>query len=134
MITIMKLLLLILLALAANPRSQVLATESRWLQAIDMRDAGTLAGILAPGFVHITYRGQLRGRGAELELVTRPKPYVQRTGAQTVDVLDTVAIVHGINSISQGGHIVLRLRYTDVYVRLGGTWKAASAQETAISP
>lgn len=34
---VMRLLLFILLAMAADPRSQVLATESRWVQAIDTR-------------------------------------------------------------------------------------------------
>lgn len=134
MIAVMRLLLFLLLAMAADPRSQVLSTESRWVHAIDTRDAGKISAILAPGFVHVTYRGQLRRRNAELALVTRPKPYVQHTSAQTVDVLGTIAIVHGINDISQGGHIVLRLRYTDVYALLDGTWKAVSAQETAISP
>lgn len=131
----MKLLLLALLAAASlDPRSAVLATESRWLQAIDTQNASALAAILAPGFVHTNFKGTVREREAELQLVKQPKPYVQRTSGQTVDVLGTVAVVHGINTISQQGQVVLRLRYTDVYELLGGSWKAVSAQETAISP
>lgn len=49
-----------------------------------------------------------------------------------MDFAGDVAIVHGINTIVQGGRIVLRLRYTDVFFEERGKWKAISAQETAI--
>lgn len=111
----------------------VLLTESRWLHAIDTRDARALAGILAADFEHTTFRGALRDRSTELRLVVQPKPYRQHTSGQTVEVLGSAAVVHGVNTISEHGQVVLRLRYTDVYELRGGKWMAVSAQETAIT-
>ncbi|HLI97867.1 MAG TPA: nuclear transport factor 2 family protein [Candidatus Baltobacteraceae bacterium] len=123
-----------LLVAALDPHSAVLATESRWVHAAYARDPAALARILAPDFVHTTYRGDVRNRSAELRLVTQPKPFEEHTSGQTVDVLGTVAVVHGLNTITEGGKIVLRLRYTDVYELREGRWMAVSAQETAVSP
>lgn len=117
----------------APPQARaVLRQEQHWLQAIRHRDARTLAGILAPNFVHITYQGRVKYREQELASVKQPKPYTQRTSEQTVDFIGEGAIVHGINAISAQGKILLKLRYTDVYSKASGHWIAVSAQETAI--
>lgn len=52
---------------------------------------------------------------------------------QTFDFAGSVAVVHGVNTITRA-HKVSRERYTDVYVNQNGTWLALSAQETAIAP
>ena len=51
---------------------------------------------------------------------------------QTVDFTHNVAIVHGLNTISQSERVILELRYTDVYTKDGNTWRPISAQETPI--
>ncbi len=118
----------------ASPTAQaVLATEGRWVQAIDHQDATTLAAILGDNFVHTNYQGRVSYRDQELKRVLKPKPYRQNTSEQTVDVVGTVAIVHGLNTITQNGRTVLRLRYTDVYAQRSGKWRAVCAQETAIA-
>jgi ketosteroid isomerase-like protein len=118
-------------AASADPQAvAVLNTEARWVQAIGARDAKALAQILAPNFVHVTYRGDIRFREQELAMVKRPKPYKQSTGYQTVDFYGNTAIVHGVNTITQNGKTVMWLRYTDVYAKHNGRWQAVSAQET----
>lgn len=117
----MKLLFFVIALAVVDPRIGVLATESRWVHAIETKDAGTLAGVLAPNFVHVNYRGVVTDRQTELELVTHPKRYTQHTSGQTVTVLGTVAVVHGVNTITQAGTVVLRLRYT----RTCMIWKTA---------
>lgn len=109
----------------------VLDTEANWLKAIDARDPKALSAILADNFVHITYQGEMRYKEQELALVKKPKTYKQQTEMQTVDFAGSnVAIVHGVNIISAGHAVLMFLRYTDVYVKQGATWKALSAQET----
>lgn len=118
---------------SADPRAvAVLQTESHWVKALAARDTNAVAKILAPNFVHVNYRGVVQYREAALAAVKQPKPYTQNLQSQTVDFAGDVAIVHGINTIVQGGRIVLRLRYTDVFFEERGKWKAISAQETAI--
>ena len=111
----------------------VLDVERAWVNAVAHRDAKALAGILSENFVHVNYQGKMRHRKEELTLVLMPKPYSQNTSEQTVDFAGDTAIVHGINTIKQGALVVLRLRYTDVYVKDGTTWRALSAQETPIA-
>jgi ketosteroid isomerase-like protein len=83
-------------AASADPQAvAVLNTEARWVHAISARDAKALAQILAPNFVHVTYRGDIRFREQELALVKRPKPYKQSTSYQTVDFYGSTALVHG---------------------------------------
>lgn len=119
---------------SAPPQAQaVLGVEQRWLVAIAKHDAKALGAILAENFVHVDYRGTLSYREDALADVGKAKPYVQKTDEQSVDLFGNSAIVHGVNAIWQGGKVVLRLRYTDVYQHLNGRWLAVSAQETQIA-
>lgn len=117
---------------SASPKAiAVLDTEAKWLKAVDTRDPNMLAQILADNFMHVTYQGQIRLRDQEVALAEKRKPYKQSTSYQTVDFpSSTVAVVHGIDTITQGGKPVMWLRYTDVYVNEHGHWRALSAQET----
>jgi hypothetical protein len=121
---------------SADPEAiAVLDQEQRWLQAVAKHDATVLGKILADNFVHTNYRGVVSYREQELANVTKPKPYTEATSEQTVDFAGkNAAVVHGLNTISQGGKVVMRLRYTDVYVKQNGRWMALSAQETQVSP
>lgn len=121
---------------SADPQAiAVLDQEQRWVKASANRDAAALGKILAENFVHIDYRGVLSYREQELANVGKPKAYTQTTGEQTVDfAAPTVAVVHGLRTFSEKGKVVLRLRYTDVYVNQRGRWMALSAQETAVTP
>lgn len=120
---------------SASPQAiAVLDQEQRWVQAAAKGDATALGKILAGNFVHTNYRGVVTYREQELANVTKPKMYTEATSEQTVDFpAATVAVVHGLNTISQSGKVVLLLRYTDVYVRNNGGWMALSAQETPVT-
>jgi len=123
------------IAASASPEAiAVLDQEQRWVQAAATQNAGLLGKILAQNFVHINYRGAVTYREQELANVRKPKPYTEATSEQTVDFAGpTVAVVHGLNTISQRSKVVLQLRYTDVYVKQNGAWKAMSAQETQVT-
>ncbi|MGB6986992.1 MAG: nuclear transport factor 2 family protein [Candidatus Aquilonibacter sp.] len=120
---------------SADPEAiAVLDQEQRWLQAVAKHDATALGKILADNFVHTNYRGVLSYREQELANVIKPKPYSESTSEQTVDFAGkNAAVVHGLNTVSQGGKVILRLRYTDVYVKQNGRWMALSTQETPVS-
>ncbi len=135
-LTVALFMLLVPVAAFASISAQaqaVLATEARWTRAVEDHDPAALGAILATNFVHTNYQGRVRYRDDELKLVREPKPYRQNTSEQTVDFVGTAAVVHGLNTITESGRAVLRLRYTDVYALRNGTWIAVSAQETAIS-
>ena len=121
---------------SARPQAQaVLATEARWLKASVEGDAKTLGTILAENWVHINYQGKLLYREDALAAMKKPLPYKQALSEQTVDFAGNIAIVRGVNTVTdKTGAVVLRLRYADVYVFENKKWMAISAQETVMKP
>jgi hypothetical protein len=128
-------LLLLACNVGASDQSAVAAIlrqEQNWLGAYHHHDAKTLGAILADGFVHVNYLGEMRDRSEELSAVPGPVSFEERTSQQTVCLVGGVAIVHGLNTITEKGKVVARLRYGDIYVLEGGVWRALSAQETVV--
>jgi hypothetical protein len=50
---------------------------------------------------------------------------------QIVDIAGNTAVVHGVNTLMQGGQVIGVERFTDVFELRNGQWMALSAQETA---
>lgn len=131
----MAALILLPVAAASAPvtaQEQVLGQEVLWLKAIAARDASALGSILDNGFVHINYKGQIEGKAAMLARIGSGVSFGERTSDHRVTVMGGVAIVHGLNTVTSGGRVIARLRYTDVYLLRGSVWKAISAQETLV--
>lgn len=120
---------------SASPQAQaVLAQESRWQAAVAKGDAKAVGNVLAEDFVRVTFRGSVRYRTDELADVVKNQPFVQRNSEQTVNFAgSSVAIVSGVNTVSRGGRVTMRLRYTDVYQKIDGKWLAIWAQDTPIT-
>ena len=51
---------------------------------------------------------------------------------QLVDIAGDTAVIHGVNTLIDGGKVLARERFTDVFVLQNGTWMALSAQETTL--
>ena len=121
------------LASASSQSVAVLNTEAAWVKAAANGDAIALGKILDDNFVHVNYKGAVEYRAAELARVRKGIKFTQTTSEQTVNFVGGLAIVNGVNTIRQGGKIVLALRYTDTYHKVGNAWRAVWAQETPIS-
>jgi hypothetical protein len=120
-------------ASAPAPAVVVLQQEGRWLKAITAGDGKTVASILAANYVHITSQGKVVYREQELASLTK-EPFTMNATEETVDFAGKAAVVHGLNTIVQSRRTLTRERFTDVFVNSSGTWRALSAQETAIAP
>ena len=119
------------MAAVADPCADVLAQEARWLTAITAGDVPTVESILAPNFMHTTSSGQLLSRAQEVASMT-PVSIRMNPSDELVDFFGDTAVVRGLNTITDGGKVITRERYTDVFVNNGGTWLAVSAQESPI--
>jgi len=118
---------------SASPNAiAVLDREAQFLAADSRGDARALGTMLAENFVHTTFQGTIEYREGFLKNVAVRAAFKQKTSEQTVDFAGEAAVVHGVDTVSQGAKVVIRLRYTDVYVKQGGAWKVLSAQETRI--
>lgn len=115
----------------AGDCADVLAQEERWLTAITDGDIATVEEILAPTFTHIDADGRQLGRTAEIASLG-PLPFSMNASEQQVYLDGATAVIHGVNTIIQDGQVLAVERFTDVFVRRDGGWKAVSAQETAI--
>jgi uncharacterized protein DUF4440 len=111
--------------------ADVLAQERRWLTAITDGDRATVESILAPGFKHINSEGKLLDRAQEIAGVEKVS-FTMNPSEQLVDVAGDMAVIHGVNTLIDGGKVMARERFTDVFVLQSGTWMALSAQETTL--
>ena len=51
---------------------------------------------------------------------------------QLVDVMGDTAVIHGVNTLTEGGKVLSTERFTDVFTLQNGTWMALSAQESTL--
>jgi hypothetical protein len=119
------------LALGSGPCADVLAQERRWLTAITEGDRATVESILAPSFKHINSDGELLDRAQEIAAIEKVS-FTMNPSEQLVDLSGDTAVIHGVNTLIDGGEVLARERFTDVFVLQKGTWLALSAQETTV--
>ena len=121
----------------ANDRDALLAIEARWNKAISDRDAATAGEIISEDFRYITPIGTVLDRAAILKATGDPDYKIAPFKTEEVEVR-----IHGNTAVVTGrftqtgsykGQIqTVRMRYTDVYVKSGETWRAISAHSSLI--
>jgi Domain of unknown function (DUF4440) len=115
----------------ADASADVLAQETRWLKAITDGDRPTVESILTANYRHITSEGKLLDRAQEIE-TTKPLLVTMTPSEEIVDIIGDTALIHGVNTVTNAGGVLERVRFTDVFVLQRGNWMAISAQETSI--
>jgi hypothetical protein len=115
-------------------RAGLLATEYEWVRAIEARNATALSCILAPEFADTNWRGQMVPRSTVLARLRSRPPSRLKLSDLSVVQHGRFGIVRGINRQSAAdGRSSGSVRFTDVFVYRGGSWRAISAQETLIA-
>ena len=122
---------------AGSPGQEELAVreaEARWVEALDRRDGAALQALLDEDFVDVTWKGEVRDRRAAIAALNSPgRPSMTQTLAEVRVrfAVPDVAVVTGLNAVSsKAPEFTARIRFTDVFVKRGGAWRALSAQET----
>jgi ketosteroid isomerase-like protein len=118
---------------ASAPREALIRVEQSWVEALERRDAEAVGAILAEDFVDTSYRGERHNRRQALEGLASPSraDTTQRLSDLDVRLYGSVGIVTGVNTVTgRNPDFTVRVRFTDVFVRRNGVWKAVSAQET----
>jgi len=107
--------------------------EHQWVEALEKHDVATLDRLLSEDFMDSTFRGAIRDKKAILS-GPRVAPAYHSSGFEELKVRvygSDMAIVTGINVLQGSSPAdVARIRFTDVFVRQNGQWRAVSAQET----
>ena len=116
---------------------ELLALETAWDDAVAAKDTTALARIIADGFVMIGANGAVSDKRQLIEAIANPELRIEpfRTEDVRVRLYGNVAVLTGRYSQRgswKGQAYETAARYTDVYVRSGGRWRAVSAQATRI--
>jgi ketosteroid isomerase-like protein len=118
------------------PRKErsVREAEARWVEALENRDVAALRALLDEDFVDVTWTGEVRDRRAAIAALEDPRRPSMTQTLEEVRVrfaAANVAVVTGVNVVTgRVPDFKARVRFTDVFVRRAGAWKALSAQET----
>lgn len=123
--------------LTADERA-VLAVEDDWIHAEVARDGATLERVLADEFVFNQNDGQLSGRGDLIEGIVAGNMTGQTIIERSVMVDGDTAVIFGTTELRFGGdgeaETISLLRYTTVYVKRGGQWRAIALHMAQRTP
>jgi ketosteroid isomerase-like protein len=113
----------------------LLDLEGEWARALERGDMKALDRIVASDFVDTNYLGgiatkaQMFSAGASQD---RPRR-LNHLEEMRARVYGDTGIVNGLNLVTdQEGRFLRRVRFTDVFTRQNGRWRAVSAQETVV--
>ncbi|HUM06183.1 MAG TPA: nuclear transport factor 2 family protein [Terriglobales bacterium] len=135
-------LLLSLPALAADclnnqPKSEaaLIALERSWADALNHKNADTIACLLADEFEDADVDGSLHTRAETLAKIPNRKP--DRTNRLTdlrAHIEGNMGYTRGLNEIlDTDGKVVARVRFTDIFVYRDGRWQALAGHESLLS-
>ncbi|MGO9088312.1 MAG: nuclear transport factor 2 family protein [Candidatus Sulfotelmatobacter sp.] len=146
--TVLSLLLLLLVVprfnaqeAAGSPQadeSRILTLELAWNQAVQEKDAKALEILIAPEMVYIEYDGTLMNRAEYLASVAARSVHAEQilSEAMMVHLYGAVAVVSGVyreTGAKAGKPYLHRERFTDTWVRRGGSWLCVASQSTLIT-
>ena len=120
-----------------SDREVLLALEAKWNKAISDRDAAIAAEIISEDFRYIAPTGQVFDRNAVLKATGDPDYKIEPFKTEEVEVRvhgDTAVVTGRFTQVGsyKGEPSTVRMRYTDVYVRQGESWRAISAHSSLI--
>ena len=102
------------------------------MRAAQDRDIPVLGRILADDYIDIDYAGSVRDKRDALKTPNlKTHHYAQRLSDEKVRLYGNTAVVTGRGALTKtGGVEIAAWRFTDVFVRSDGVWRAVSSQET----
>jgi ketosteroid isomerase-like protein len=123
---------------ADSQKTKILALENAWNQAETNKDAKALDGLLASTLVYIDYDGTMMDKAKFMASVKAPSLHPEQiiNESMTAYMYGDSAVVTGIyreKGVRNGKPYSRRGRFTDTWVKQGGTWVCAASQSTLIS-
>jgi len=116
---------------AKSDEEQLKDLEQQWLDAALKHDTQRLDALLANDFQDVSWQGQLRSKADVMAATAVPVTTTQTLSELKVRVHGDLGVVTGVNTTEAADKsFTVKVRFTDVFVKLGGQWHALSAQET----
>jgi ketosteroid isomerase-like protein len=119
-------------AAAPSDQKQLEDLEQHWLDTSLNQDRAGLDAILMDDFEDVSWQGELRGKTEIMAIATAaPVKSAQTLSDLKVRVHGDMGVVTGVNTTEAADKsFTVKVRFTDVFVKDKGQWRALSAQET----
>jgi ketosteroid isomerase-like protein len=124
-------------AATASDEATLRGLEDRWAAALLNADANALAAILADTWVVTYIDGKVDNKAGELAALKAGtfKVHALENDDVRVFLYGDAAVVTGrasLKGVEHGAAVDLVMRWTDVFVRQNGQWRAVATQGTPI--
>jgi ketosteroid isomerase-like protein len=118
---------------------RILALETAWNHAEESKDAAALNQLLAPSLAYVDYDGSIMNKAEFLASIQQESLHpAQITNEEmTAKMYGEAAVVTGVyreKGTLKGKPYQRRGRFTDTWVKQGGTWQCVASQSTLIQP
>jgi ketosteroid isomerase-like protein len=117
---------------AVSDEKQLEDLEQEWLDTSLKQDHAGLDAILMDDFEDVSWQGELRGKTEIMAIaMAAPVKSSQTLSDLKVRVHGDLGVVTGVNTAEAADKsFTVKVRFTDVFVKNQGRWRALSAQET----
>jgi len=117
---------------------RVLALETAWGHAIELKDTKALDQMLASTFVAVEIDGSMSNKAEFLASIKAPdyQPSQAVNEQISVQVYGNAAVVVGIfrvKGVEKGKPYVHRERFTDTWIKQNQSWQCVASQATLIT-
>jgi ketosteroid isomerase-like protein len=122
---------------ASNDEIQVRQLERAWNQAEAHHDSAAVTAIVTDTLTYIDFDGSLMNKSEYIRDVAKTSyqaDHLHDEGLK-VAIYGNAAVVSGIyreTGTSKGKSYILRVRFTDTWIKQNGVWRCAASQNTLI--
>lgn len=114
--------------------AQLRSINHRFVSAFVHRDTAFMADLVHPDFVRTASDGAWQDRAAFLSLFEQPSLVGAATDQVQVRLFGRVAVTHALFEALLSEGRTRQVRYTDVYVWDGASWRLVSGQNSVLQP
>jgi len=107
--------------------------EQTWAQALEKHDTEVLGCILADEFEDVDVDGKLADRATTLAKAAKPRVVHHELSDLHAHVHGDFAYIRGLaDAIDRQTRMIVRVRFTDIYVFREGRWQCVAGQESPV--
>src|SRR3981081_3489228 len=124
---------------AALPKNQpkteaaLIHLENTWADALNRKDADTVACLLSDEFEDADVDGSLKSRAETLAHIPQRKPGTNHLSEMRAHVEGNFGYTRGLATlVDASGKVIARVRVTDVFTYRDGRWQALAGHETLL--
>ncbi len=114
--------------------SALVQNEQAWARALEQRDSAALSCLLAAEFEDAGPDGSLQDRDSTLAKAGKHQPVHHELAEMHAQVQGDFGYIRGLaTAVDAQGKVLMKVRFTDIYVYRDGRWQAVAAHESILA-